>query len=65
MESGTSLCLWALNRRARTTAFETGKALGVLTTNSTNLVEQLRSVDAKTLQATSYNISVLVCKTHK
>lgn len=58
--SGNSLCLWALNRRARKTIFAIGNDLGIFTKNSTELMEQLRGVDFEKLQESSSKISVLV-----
>lgn len=60
MESGSSLCLWGLNRRASKTAFGTGQDLDVNTSNSSELLEQLRKVDYKSLQLSSMKISSLV-----
>lgn len=60
MESGSSLCLWGLNRKARRIAFQTGRDLKINTTNSTALVEELRKVNYTYLQETSYEVSGLV-----
>ncbi|KAJ8937475.1 hypothetical protein NQ314_011864 [Rhamnusium bicolor] len=53
MQSGSSLCLWSLNRRARATAFAIGKSLGILTLESNKLINSLRKIDYKKLQEVS------------
>ncbi|KAJ8984446.1 hypothetical protein NQ317_012510, partial [Molorchus minor] len=60
MHSGSSLNLWALNRRAQTTAFSVGASLGISTTNSSSLVEALRKIGYEQLQTTSFITSTLV-----
>ncbi|KAJ8922685.1 hypothetical protein NQ315_007717 [Exocentrus adspersus] len=59
-QSGSSLCLWGLNRRARRTAFSIGTSLGISTNNSTVLLEKLREVDYTTLQTTATTVSTLI-----
>ncbi|KAJ8952068.1 hypothetical protein NQ318_010978 [Aromia moschata] len=59
MESGTSLNLWALNRRAVKTAFSVGTSLGIITTNSSTLIESLREVNYTELQTTSNTVATL------
>ncbi|KAJ8984447.1 hypothetical protein NQ317_012511 [Molorchus minor] len=60
MQSGTSLNLWALNRRAKETAFYVGNALGIYTDNSSTLIEGLRAVGYETLNSVSDTVSTLV-----
>ncbi|CAG9855938.1 unnamed protein product [Phyllotreta striolata] len=55
--SGSPLNLWALNRRARETAFGIGTALGIVTTNSTKLIEALKLKNYVDLQTASENVS--------
>lgn len=50
MESGTSLCLWALNRNPRNYAFELGRQTGVNATNTNSLIVGLRGVDYRQIQ---------------
>ncbi|CAG9762418.1 unnamed protein product [Ceutorhynchus assimilis] len=50
LSSGTSLNLWGLNTRASLTSTLLGFNLGIDSSNSTELVEQLRSVNAEKIQ---------------
>lgn len=50
MQSGTSEMLWALNTRARQTAFQVGYSLGIASLLSSTLISRLRNVDAYRLQ---------------
>lgn len=54
MNSGSTLNLWSLNTRASTIAKLTATNLGVLSTNSTELVENLRDVEVETLVRKSW-----------
>ncbi|KAJ8939780.1 hypothetical protein NQ314_010984 [Rhamnusium bicolor] len=58
MASGTTLNLWAYTRNPRGTAFNIGRILGITTDNSTYLIQKLREIDYKTLQAVSSVIYV-------
>nr|QYA71948.1 carboxylesterase [Anoplophora glabripennis]QYA72000.1 carboxylesterase [Anoplophora glabripennis] len=58
MESGTSLDLWALSRKPRTTAFQLGLLLGILTTNSSVLVKELRGYDFRSLYLASTVVEI-------
>ncbi|KAJ8924196.1 hypothetical protein NQ315_006987 [Exocentrus adspersus] len=53
MQSGTSLNLWALTRNPRTTAFAIGRAFDIDTSNSSILVQALKRIETRTLQAVS------------
>ncbi|XP_050515437.1 juvenile hormone esterase-like isoform X3 [Diabrotica virgifera virgifera] len=58
MNSGVSLCLWALSRTGNELAHNTGAALGVGSANSTQLIENLKKVDYVSLQNVSATLSV-------
>nr|CAH7767200.1 unnamed protein product [Callosobruchus chinensis] len=60
MDSGSSLCLWALNRRARKTAFTIGKNLFLNTSSSQSLIEGLTGVDYVKLQEVATITSNLI-----
>lgn len=60
MSSGSSLSLWALNRKARRTAFATGKDLGIDTLDSMDLVEKLRQINYTSLQESALEVSFSV-----
>ncbi|KAJ8945662.1 hypothetical protein NQ318_012380 [Aromia moschata] len=49
MQSGTALNLWALSRHPRETAFDLGIRFGIVTRDSTELVEKLRKIDARSM----------------
>ncbi|XP_072397153.1 juvenile hormone esterase-like [Diabrotica undecimpunctata] len=59
MNSGVSLCLWALSRTASELAHNTGTILGVGSSNSSELIENLKKVDYVRLQTVSSILSVL------
>ncbi|KAG5895360.1 hypothetical protein JTB14_029587 [Gonioctena quinquepunctata] len=56
MQSGTSLCLWALHRRAVDAAFNIGGLFGVTSRNTTQLLETLRKIPYKKLQLISMGV---------
>ncbi|XP_018579198.1 esterase FE4-like [Anoplophora glabripennis] len=58
MESGTSLCLWALDRRSRETMFAVGGALNVDTSSSTSLINGLRKINSLQLQDVAFGMSI-------
>lgn len=58
MESGTSLDLWALSRHPRSTAFNLGRTLGILTLSSANLIRALRRYDYRVLQTASNLVEI-------
>ncbi|XP_017772568.1 PREDICTED: venom carboxylesterase-6-like [Nicrophorus vespilloides] len=58
-ESGTALCPWALQRHPRNIAFEVGIALGIITLSSEDLVNRLRTVDARLLHTASSSAAIL------
>nr|WCC58162.1 carboxylesterase [Pharsalia antennata] len=58
MESGTSLCLWALDRKSRETMFAVGQALNVDTSSSTSLINGLRQIDSLQLQEVAFGMSI-------
>uniref|UniRef100_A0A6P7GT34 Carboxylic ester hydrolase n=1 Tax=Diabrotica virgifera virgifera TaxID=50390 RepID=A0A6P7GT34_DIAVI len=58
MNSGVSLCLWALSRTGNELAHNTGTALGVGSANSSQLIENLKKVDYASLQNASAILSV-------
>ncbi|XP_023309934.1 venom carboxylesterase-6-like [Anoplophora glabripennis] len=60
LQSGSSLCLWSLNRRAKRIAFQIGSSLGIATDNSSVLLEGLREVDYETLQSSATIESTLI-----
>ncbi|XP_030764556.1 venom carboxylesterase-6-like [Sitophilus oryzae] len=60
MQSGTVLCLWTLARNASVKAFKLGTSLGIITDNSTYLVEQLREVDYKELKSAENTLTTLI-----
>ncbi|XP_057654109.1 venom carboxylesterase-6-like isoform X1 [Diorhabda carinulata] len=60
MQSGNTLCLWALNRRAREIAFNTGKLLNINTSNSSVLVEGLKKVNYSTLHQFSLLVATVI-----
>ncbi|VEN60664.1 unnamed protein product [Callosobruchus maculatus] len=60
MDSGSSLCLWALNRRARRTAFTIGRSLFLNTFTSQSLIDGLTGVDYVTLQEVATVTSNLI-----
>nr|CAI5868611.1 unnamed protein product [Callosobruchus analis] len=60
MDSGSSLCLWALNRRANETAFTIGKTMFLNTSSSQSLVDGLTSADYVALQEAATIASNLV-----
>ncbi|CAG9823970.1 unnamed protein product [Phaedon cochleariae] len=60
LDSGTSLSPWALNRRARETAFAVGAALSIVTLDSENLINGLRKINATILQSKASEVSTLV-----
>lgn len=62
MDSGNSLCPWGLNLRGRKTAFSIGHGLGIYTSNSTDLIEQLRTINYTELQEVATSRSLLVSK---
>ncbi|CAH1119275.1 unnamed protein product [Phaedon cochleariae] len=57
MESGSSLCLWALTRDPRATAFKIGESLKLNTSDSNLMVEGLRMINATILQQASLILS--------
>nr|WCC58198.1 carboxylesterase [Pharsalia antennata] len=60
LQSGSSLCLWSLNRRARRIAFNIGLYLDIVTDNSSVLLNRLRQVDYETLQSTATTVSITI-----
>lgn len=60
MCSGTSLNLWGLNTRAAATATLLGVNLGIITTNTTKLVESLREKEVEELYRVSWSSAVSV-----
>nr|AEE62728.1 unknown [Dendroctonus ponderosae] len=58
MCSGTSLNLWGLNTRAASTATLLGVNLGIITTNTTELVESLREIEVEELYRVSWSSAV-------
>ncbi|CAH0546940.1 unnamed protein product [Brassicogethes aeneus] len=61
IQSGTTLCLWSLTRYARKLAFDVGKNLNIYTSNSSNLVNELKRVKASDLHFKTkfiYNLNV-------
>ena len=57
MQSGNSLCLWALTRNPREKAFEIGDELGIFTFTAQTLVNSLRNVDYKRLKLAENNVT--------
>uniref|UniRef100_A0A6P7GIH5 Carboxylic ester hydrolase n=1 Tax=Diabrotica virgifera virgifera TaxID=50390 RepID=A0A6P7GIH5_DIAVI len=57
MSSGTSLNLFLLSRKAVGLAYQIGTALGVGSSNSSELIENLKTVDGITLQNVSRNLA--------
>ncbi|XP_074041267.1 juvenile hormone esterase isoform X2 [Leptinotarsa decemlineata] len=57
LQSGTSLCLWALHRRAKRTAHDIARFFHVDSWNTSKILEGLRKVDYKTLQQVSIGIA--------
>ncbi|KAF7281454.1 hypothetical protein GWI33_004745 [Rhynchophorus ferrugineus] len=60
MQSGTSLCVFALTRNARQKTELVAKELNITETNSTNLIKRLRLVDYKKLKAAEVNVTIKV-----
>lgn len=60
MQSGTSFCPWASDKKPRDLAMLMGSMLFVGKENTTSLVEGLKKIDANILQATSTSEDVLV-----
>ncbi|CAH1176734.1 unnamed protein product [Phaedon cochleariae] len=60
LDSGTSLSPWALNRRARETAFAVGAALSIVALDSENLINGLRKINATILQSKASEVSTLI-----
>ncbi|CAG9838800.1 unnamed protein product [Diabrotica balteata] len=58
MSSGVSLCLWALSRNAIELAHKTGAVLGVGSTNSSQLIDNLKKVDYNNLLNVSNNLAI-------
>ncbi|XP_074041303.1 venom carboxylesterase-6 isoform X2 [Leptinotarsa decemlineata] len=50
LESGSSLCLWALHREANRTAHQVAKLFNVDSSNTSKILEGLRKIDYRTLQ---------------
>lgn len=49
MQSGTSLCLWAISENARELAHATAELLNLTATNSEDLKDKLKTVDYKSV----------------
>lgn len=64
MDSGTSLCIFGLSRKAKQAAFAVGVSLGLLTTSTQTLVDGLRKTDYKKLQEISMLIFDIVIFIH-
>lgn len=60
MESGTSLCQFGRSRKAKQGAFLVGDALGLNTTSTQSLVDDLRKADYLELQNVSISIATNV-----
>ncbi|CAG9763665.1 unnamed protein product [Ceutorhynchus assimilis] len=58
MNSGTSLNLWSLNTRASRTSTNLATSLGIPSSNTTYLVEQLRTIDAKRLHKVGWRVAL-------
>ncbi|KAK9730548.1 Carboxylesterase family [Popillia japonica] len=50
LESGTALCEWGSTTRGKEAAFKTGALLGILTSDSYDLIKRLKQVPADRLQ---------------
>ncbi|XP_060526499.1 venom carboxylesterase-6-like [Cylas formicarius] len=57
MESGTSLCAWALSTDPAYYAFQVGIALGVNTADSGKLVRELRKIDYVKLKLADFKVT--------
>lgn len=64
MNSGSTLNLWSLNTRATKITELTGVNLGVASTNTTQLVENLRGVEVETLVRKGWRTGWLVILYH-
>lgn len=60
MQSGTSLCLWSLTRTAKEFAFALGIRLGIFSTDSHELVEELRKIDYQRLKRAENDVYYVV-----
>ncbi|CAG9764604.1 unnamed protein product [Ceutorhynchus assimilis] len=57
MQSGTSLCVWALNSSPREQAFKVGQLLQINATDTKTLVDNLRKVDYMALKTAEFQIT--------
>ncbi|XP_066149477.1 juvenile hormone esterase-like isoform X2 [Euwallacea fornicatus] len=60
MQSGSSVCGWALTRSPKTQAYKVAISLGIISSNSKHIVNELRKMDYKTLKLAESEISALV-----
>ncbi|XP_018565293.1 venom carboxylesterase-6-like [Anoplophora glabripennis] len=57
-ESGSALCIWAFQRKPRKIAFDLGVAAGIITSNSTELVEYLQSLSVEKLKSATMKTAI-------
>ncbi|KAJ8920377.1 hypothetical protein NQ315_005243 [Exocentrus adspersus] len=57
MESGTSLCVWALGKHPEAAMYEVEQALNISTSNSTILIDEMRKIDYRVLQKIESDIA--------